>query len=89
MVCIAVCAVTDDPPISNETGPEAEGVCSIGILTRVLFVNIFIVMEELWEGFDTAKCLPCVGLLGFLMQLLQLEEHGRSRFIYIIPPTWV
>ena len=23
-------------------------------------------MEELWEGFETAKRLPCVGLLGLL-----------------------
>ena len=40
----------------------AEGVCSIGILRCVLFVNVFTAVEELWEVFDTAKCLPCVGL---------------------------
>ena len=39
LVCIAV---ADDSPISNETGPAAEGVCSIGILMCVLCVNIFI-----------------------------------------------
>ena len=54
LVCISVCAVTDDSPISDETGPAAEGVCIIGILTCVLFVNVFIAVEELWEGFDTA-----------------------------------
>ena len=35
MACIAVCAVADDSPISDETGLAAEGVCSIGILMRV------------------------------------------------------
>ena len=57
LVCIAVCAVTDDSPKWDETGPVAEGVCSIGILMCVLFVNVFIVVEELWEGFETAQAL--------------------------------
>ena len=52
--CNAVCAVADDSPISDETGPAAEGVCSIGILMCALRVNVFIAMEELLEGFDTA-----------------------------------
>ena len=54
MVCIAVYTVADDSPISDETGPAAEGVCRIGILLCVLFVNVFIAVEELWEGFETA-----------------------------------
>ena len=54
LVCIAVYAIADDSPISDETGPVAEGVYSIGILMCVLCVNIFIVVEELWEGFETA-----------------------------------
>ena len=54
MVCITVCAIADDSLISDETGPVAEGVCSIGILMCVLCVNVFIVVEELWEGFETA-----------------------------------
>ena len=58
LVCIAVDAITDDSPISDETGLEAEGVCSIGILVCVLFVNVFKAVEELWEGFETAKGLP-------------------------------
>ena len=29
-------------------------------------MNDFIVVEELWEGFETGKRLPCVGLLGLL-----------------------
>ena len=33
---------------------------------RLLCVNVVIVVEELWEGFETAKCLPWVGLLGLL-----------------------
>ena len=66
LVSIAVCAITDDSPISDETGLEAEAVCSIGIVMCVLCVNIFIAVEELWEGFETAKCLHCVGLLGLL-----------------------
>ena len=53
-----VCAVADDSPTSNETGLAAEGVCSIGILMCVLFVNVFATVEELWEGFETAKGLP-------------------------------
>ena len=64
MVCIAVCATADDSPISDETGPVAEGVCSIVILMCVLCVNVFIAVQELWEGFETGKRLPCVGLLG-------------------------
>ena len=47
LVCIAVCPVTDDSPISDETSPAAEGVCSIGILMCVLCVNVFIAVEEL------------------------------------------
>ena len=54
MVCIAVYAIADDSPISDETGPVAEGVQSIGILMCVLCVNVFIVVEELWEGSETA-----------------------------------
>ena len=54
LVCIAVCAVADDSPISDETGPVAEGVCSIGILICGRCVIIFVVAEELWEGFKTA-----------------------------------
>ena len=64
MVCIAVCIIADELQI--ETSPAAEGVCSIGILMCVLFVNVFIAVEELWEGFDAAEHLPCVGLLGLL-----------------------
>ena len=54
MVCIAVCAITDDSPISDETGPVAEGVYSIVILMCVLSVNVLKVVEELWAGFETA-----------------------------------
>ena len=39
VVHISVYAITDDLRISDETGPVAEGVCSIGILMYVLFVN--------------------------------------------------
>ena len=89
MVSIAVCAVTDDSPTSDEPGPTAECVYSIGILMCVPCVNVFTAMEELWEGFETAKGLPWVAFLGCFMQLLQLEEYGRSQFIYIILATWV
>ena len=54
MVYISVYAIADDLPISDETGPVAEGVCSIVILTCVLCMNVFIVVEELWKGFETA-----------------------------------
>ena len=36
---IAVYAIADDSPISDETGPVAEGVCSIGILMCVRCVK--------------------------------------------------
>ena len=64
MVCIAGYAIADDSPISDETGPAAERVCSIGILLCVLCVNVFIAVEELWEGFDTAKCFPYAAVLA-------------------------
>ena len=54
MVCIAVYATADDLPISDETGSVAEGVYSIGIVVCVICVNVFIVVEELWEGFETS-----------------------------------
>ena len=59
MVRIAVCVVAEDSPVSEETGPAADGVCSIGVLTCVPFVNVLTAaVEELWEGFETAKGLP-------------------------------
>ena len=54
LVCIAVDAITDDSPISDETGLVTEGMCSIEILTCVRSVNILIVVEELREVFETA-----------------------------------
>ena len=54
LVCISVYTLINDSPISDETSPVAEGVYSIGILMCVLCVNIFIVVEELWEEFETA-----------------------------------
>ena len=58
MVHGSVCAVTDDLPTSEEIGLTAEGVCSIGFLICVLFVNAFTAVEELQEGFGIAKGLP-------------------------------
>ena len=66
----------DKKPISDEIGLAAEGVCSIGILMCVRFVNVFTAVEELWEGFETARGLPWVAFHGCFMQLLRLEEHG-------------
>ena len=57
MVCIAVYVFADDSPISDETSPVVEGVYRIGILKCVRCVNVFIVVEELWEGFETALAL--------------------------------
>ena len=54
LVCIAISAISDDSPISDETIPVAEGVYSIGILICVLCVSVFVVVEELWDGFETA-----------------------------------
>ena len=89
MVCIAVCAVADDLPISNKTSPVAEGVYSIGILTCVLCVNIFIVVEELWEGFETAKHLPWVSLLELFYAASLAAGMWEVSIIYIILATWV
>ena len=66
LICISVGAVTDDSPTSDETGPAADGVCSIGILMCVLFV--FTAVEELWEGFETAKGLTWVVFHGCFLQ---------------------
>ena len=73
-VCISVCAVADDSPTRDETGLAAEGVCSIEILMYVLFVNVFTAVEELWEGFETAKGLPWLAFHGFLMQLSSVRK---------------
>ena len=68
---VSICAVADDSLTSNETGPAAEGVCSIGILMCVPLVNVFTAVEELWEGFKMAKGLPFVNFHGCFMQLLR------------------
>ena len=68
VVHVSVCVVADDSPTSDETGPAAEGVCCIVILRYVIFVNVFTGVEELWEGFETAKGLPCVALHDCFMQ---------------------
>ena len=46
-------------------------------------LNVFIAGEELWEGFETASGLLWVAFHGCFMQLLQLEQHGRSQYIFI------
>ena len=56
--------------------------CVVLGFSCVLFVNVFIAKEELWEGFETAMHLPCVGLLGCFMQLLQIEEHERCQIFF-------
>ena len=72
--------IADDSPVSDETGSVAEGVCGIGILMCVLCVNVFIVVEELWEGFKTALALTLwKSSWGCFMQLLWLEECGRGQ----------
>ena len=84
MVCIAVCTVADDSPISDETGPAAEGVCSIEIIMRVLCVNVFIALEELLGGFDTANNFPCVSLIGLLYAASSARGVWEVSIIYII-----
>ena len=88
MVGIAVYAIADDLPISDETSPVAEGVCSIGILMCVLCVNVFIVVEEPWEVFETTSHLPCVSLLGLLYAATWVRGVWEGSIIYIIPATW-
>ena len=55
LVYIAVGAIADDSPISDETSPVAEGSvkhCDCHVCVQC--VNVFIVVEELWEGFETS-----------------------------------
>ena len=85
MVCIAVYAITDDLPISDETGPVAEGMCCIGILMCVLFVNVFTAVEELWEGFETAKGLPWVAL-SWLLSAASSARRAWEDSIYLCNP---
>ena len=80
MVCIAVYVVTNDSSVSDETGLVTERGCSIGVLMCVLFVNVFTAVEELWEGFETAKGLPWYAFLVALCNFI--GEHGRSLYIY-------
>ena len=54
LVRIAVSAIADYSPISDETGPVAEGSVSHWVVMCVLCVNVFMVVEELWEGLETA-----------------------------------
>ena len=82
LVCIVVCTVADDSPTSDETGPVAEGVYSIGILMCVLCVNVFIVVEELWEGFKTTQQLPCISLLGLLFAAYSARGVWEGSIIY-------
>ena len=89
MESIAVYAITDDSPLSNETGPVAEGVCIIGILMYVLCVNVFIAVEELWERFEMAKRLPCVGLLVLLYAASSARGVWEVSIIDIIQAIWV
>ena len=88
MVCIAVCAVADDSPKSDVTGPVAEGVCSIGIFMCVLCVNVYSSGGTL-GGFETAKCLPCVGLLGLFYAASSAGGVWDVSIIYIFLATWI
>ena len=42
---------------------------------RVLFVNVFTAVEELWEAFETGKGLPWV---AFHDCFVQLSSVGRA-----------
>ena len=44
---VSVCAVADESQTSEETGPTAEGVGSIGIFIYVLFLKVFTAVAEL------------------------------------------
>ena len=44
-------------------------------------------MEELWEGFETAKRLPCVGLLGLLYAASSARGMWELSIIYILANT--
>ena len=96
---VSVCAVADDSRTSDETGPATEGVCSIGIVMCVLFVNVFTAAEELWEGFERRKGYPWVAFHGCFMQLssarrawegsLHYDNHVEKLFTFIIYPKGV
>ena len=49
----------------------------------VLCVNVFLVVEELWEGFETALCFPCVGLLGLLYAAASARGVWEGSIVYI------
>ena len=77
MAHVSVCAVADDPPISDESSPAAEGMCSNGIFMCTICECLYSYGEG--EGFEIAKGLPCLTFHGCFMQLLWLEEYGRSQ----------
>ena len=52
-------------------------------------VNVFIAVDELWEGFETAKRLPCVGLLGLLYAASSARGVWEVSIVYIILANWV
>ena len=85
MVCIAVCAIAEDSPISDETGPAAEGVCSIGILMFVLCMDVFTAVEELWEGFEMAKGYV-LGCLSWLLYAASSATRTWEESIYLYNP---
>ena len=87
LVCIAVCAIADDSPISDETGPVAEEVDSHGIPLGFSCVNIFIV--ELWKGSKQREHLPCASLLGLLYAATSARRVWEGSVIYIFVATWV
>ena len=85
MLHASVYAVADDSPISEETGPVAERVCSIGILMYVL-VNVCSCRGN-WEEFETAKGLSCVALLGCYMQLSLARRACEESISYMYIQT--
>ena len=80
-----VCAVADDSSTSTESS-AVEGVCNIGILVYIRFVNVFAAVEELWQRFEIAKGLPCVTFRGCFIHL-SLARRAWEESIYLYIPS--
>ena len=68
---------------------RAEGVYRIGILMCVQCVNVFIVVEELWEGFETALALTlCKSSWVALRSYFGWRSVGGVNHFYtvLLPP---
>ena len=83
---VSVSAVADDSQASDVTDPAAEGVCSIGILMYVPFVNVFtavdtsrIVLNSPGDCFGSTDALYRVWFHCIGLQLWRNSGKGFKR----------